>query len=222
MPTTTGKLQFQDYDAALVARGFDGFQPGERSQLINLGYRYVARKFPWSWERTSQAYTLTPGTATILVGTGLPNGLDSIEGIDLTTDPYRRKLEPETEDRFKTKWLYLDLTNAQNQGQPAKYYYYLNSIYILPPPQVQMQFTVYYKQYLPDMVNVTDTPVLPQVFDEIVLDAALVRAHRRAHELTLAQDAQNRVDEGLADLLQDDIWQMEELQERTLPDNQWW
>lgn len=222
MPTVTGKLEFQDYDAALVARGFDAFQPQERAQMINLGYRYVARAFPWSWESTSQVFPFTPGQYLVNVGTGLPGGIGSIEGIDVISNPYRKSLVPERQERFEAKWRNLDMTIPQNQGITQKYYYYEGSIYLLPPPQQAVSVKVYFRQYLPDMINPSDTPVLPQVFDEVIMDAALVRCHRRAHELDLAADVQGRVDDAINAMLQDDVWEMEELQERTLPDNQWY
>lgn len=222
MPTITGKLTLTDFDQALVVRGFDSFQPQDRQQMINLGYRYVARAFPWSWESTSQTYVVAPGTYEIAVGTGLPAGIDSIEGIDIVTDPYRQKLLPERQERFEKRWRYMDLTSSQIRGTPGKYYYYQGNLYVLPPPQFQVSIKVYFRQYLPDMINPTDVAVLPQIFDEVIQDAALVRCHRRAHEVDLAADVQTRVDDAIAGLLQDDVWDMEELQERTLPDDQWY
>jgi hypothetical protein len=222
MPTGSGQLELQDYDAALIARGFDAFQQGERYQMINLGYRYVARQFPWSWEQTSQSYSVSGGSPVIATGSGLPNGIDSIIGVDLASAPGPRKLEAETQIRFETRWRYLDMTQQQNWGQVARYYYFDGQILALPPNQAAATYKVYYRQYLPDMVNISDTTVMPQIYDEIILDAALVRCHRRAHELQLSAEAQARVDAAINDMLQDDVWDMEELQERTLPDNQWW
>ena len=221
MPDANGKLQLQDYDAALIARGFDGYQQSERYQMINFGYRYIARKFPWSWEETVQSYPINPGTSTISVGGGVPLTIDNLRAIICTTDPYRGHLQPEREDQFLQKWLPLDLTAVQNRGVSFKYFVYTGNIYLLPPPQVAMTFQVYFRQFLPDMVNPTDEPVTPQLLDEVVMDAALVRCHRRAHELQLAQEAQMRVDEALQDMLADDVWKMEEQQDRVLPDNQW-
>jgi hypothetical protein len=222
MPTATGKLQLEDYDDALLVRGFDAFSQSTRYQLINLGYRFVARAMPFSWEETFQTYSATPGQVVIATALGLPNDISSIMRAYLTTDPYRGKLAPEIEERFVQRWLPLDFTKQQNWGIPSKYYYWEDNLYVLPPPQIATQFTVYFRQYLPDMIQPTDVSVMPQVMDEIVLDAALVRAHQRAQEVQLAAEAQQRVDAGIADLLQDDVWQMEELQERTLPDDQWW
>lgn len=221
MPTATGKLQLQDYDAALTVRGFDGFQPVERYQMINFAYRYIARKYPWAWEQTSQTFVVAPGTPSILVSGAGILGADQVDEVFIATDPYRRKLHVATESDFEEHWLPLDLTASANQGIPDRYYVFEGQIYLLAPPQSQMSIIVHFHQYLPDMVNVTDAPATPQVLDEVILDAALVRAHRRAHELELAQEAQTRVDEAIADMLQDDVWTMSEQQERVLPDDQW-
>jgi|SRR5215472_3448827 len=223
VPTADGQLQLQDYDAALVARGFDGYQPAERQQMINMGYRYIARKYPWAWEEYSKSFPVGPGLdEPIVLASATPLGADNVEGVYVTTDPYRRKLKVMDQTVFETKWLPLDLTNAQNFASCPDWYYVFNeSIYFLAPPSGTINVLVYFKNYLPDMVNATDTPATPTILDEVILDAALVRAHRRAHELDLAGDAQQRVDEAVMDMLQDDVWTMEEQQERVVPDNQW-
>src|SRR5215472_6543840 len=100
MPTQTGKLTLADYDNALIARGFDAFQQSERWQMINLGYRAVARSFPFTWEETQINYNLTPGQFVAATSLGLPRDISSIKRIYVTTDPYRGKLAPETEQRF--------------------------------------------------------------------------------------------------------------------------
>jgi len=216
-------MQLQDYDHQLVVRGFDGYFPNDRYLLINLGYRDVANQFPGSWQDTSMDYHLNPGQYALQVGTALPLGIQNITRVMVKSPTqYRKHLYPEREERFFNAWLPMDLTIAANQSNvPDKYYYYLNQIYILGPPSQAMDFTVYYEQYLPDMVSLTQTTALPQAFDEVILDAALVRAHRRAHELSLASEAQQRVNAGVMNLMMGDVFAMEELQERVLPDDQW-
>lgn len=221
MATTTGKLQLQDYDNACVARGFDAYQPAERLQMINFGYRYVARKFPWSWEKTSHNYTLEPGTATIAIQGGLPASAESIRSVFVRSSPQFQKLQPISEPTFLTRWFQQDLTLASARGSSSEYILYENNLYLLPPPQVETVYEVHFYQYLTDMVAPTDVPATPQILDEVILDAALERFHRRAHELQLAADAHIRVTEAIDDMLQSDAFQMEELQDRTLPDDTW-
>ena len=222
MPTTSGKLTLLDYDQAVIARGFDAFQQGERYQMINLGYRYVARAFPFTWEDMNQTYTVPAGQPIIASSLGLPNSIGSIRRMFCVTDPYRRKMQPETEERFMQRWLPLNLGAQQNWGIPFKYFYWDDNVYVLPAPQLPMSFTVWFNGYLPDLLNPGDVSAMPQIMDEIVIDAALVRCHRRAHELQLAADVQARVDDAIYAMLQSDVWNMEELQERVLPDDQWW
>lgn len=222
MPNANGQLQLQDYDDALVARGFDGYQPNERYQIINFAYRYLARKYPWMWEETSQSYTINPGDPPLVVSGMGPLGADNVRQVTVTTDPWRRKLPVMRQDVFERKWLPLDLTNPQNWSAAADWYYVYNgAIYILPPSQSVITVMVYFRQYLIDMVAFSDTPATPQLLDEVILDAALMRCHRRAQELQLAQEAQGRVDEAIADMLANEAWLMEEQQERVVPDNQW-
>jgi hypothetical protein len=221
VPDANGKLQLQDYDTGLTARGFDAFLQSDRYQMINFGYRYIARKFPWSWEQTNQVYVINPGTPSIAVGGGVPLTAKNVEAVENITDPYRQRLTPEREDQFRLVWLPLDLTATKNQAVPFRYYVWAGQIYLLPPPQVTMSIQVWFRKFLPDMVLPADIPATPQIMDEVILDAALVRCHRRAHEIALAQEAQSRVDEALGDMLAEDVFVDEERQERVLPDSQW-
>jgi len=221
VPSSTGQLQLQDYDAALVARGFDGFQPLERKQLINFGYRYVARQYPWWWEQSIVMLPMSVGDGVMQTAGATPLGASNISGVYIASDPYRRKLLVMKQEQFEAEYLPQDLTKLQNCGIPSYYYVHEHKLYILPPPNVTMQFNIEFDGYLLDMVNDTDVPQTPQILDEVILDAALVRAHRRAHELDLAADAQQRVDSAIMDMLADDVWQMSEQQERVVPDNQW-
>jgi hypothetical protein len=215
-------MQLQDYDAALVARGFDGYQPTERTQMINHGYRYVARKNNSMWMQATKTFTVNPGDPPIPMAGASQLGADDITQIDVITDPYRKKLLVMQQEVFERKWLPLDLTSPQNAAASPDWYYVLNSnIYLLAPPQNAIQVMVYFQNYLPDMVAATDVPATPQILDEVILDAALVRAHRRAHEIDLAQEAQARIDDAIMDIFADDVWTMAEQQERVLPDNQW-
>lgn len=221
MPSANGQLQLQDYDAALVARGFDGYQPTERTQMINLGYRYIARKNTSSWEQAVVTQSLTPPAYSLpMAGTSLL-GADNVGSVYLLTNPYRRKLDVMDQQVFEEQWLPQDLTLASARGIPDWYYVFEGAIYILPPPSLAVSLSIHFQSFLPDMVAATDVPVTPQVYDEVILDAALVRAHRRAHELELAGEAQGRINEALQDILADDVWTMVEQQERVIPDNQW-
>jgi len=221
VPTANGQLQLQDYDAALVARGFDGYQPSDRTQIINLGYRYVARKNTSAWEQAQYTYLVSPGSGSVAVAGASPLGANSINQVYIATDPYRRKLEVMDQNVFEEQWLPQDLSQPACRSIPDWYYVFNEQIYILAPPNMALSILVYFQNYLPDMVNLTDVPATPQIYDEVILDAALVRAHRRAHELDLANEAQLRVNEALMDIQADDVWTMAEQQERTVPDNQW-
>ena len=221
MPTATGKLTFQDFKLQLIARGFEGYSDADQGQLINMGYRYIARKMPWAWENATVTQVLNPGTATVALAGMTTLGADNIDHVLLVTDPYRSRLQPLSEEEFLKTWSYLDLTAPKNQGIPRAYYVFEGKLYILPPPQVQVSVEVHLKSYLTDMVAPTDTHAMPQILDEVILNAALMRAHERANEVTLAQEKQSRIDEAIGDMLQDDVWSMTERQDRVLPDDQW-
>jgi len=215
-------MQLIDYDNALVVRGFDGYAPSDRRQMINHGYRYVARKNNSMWQQATKTFTVNPGDPPIPMAGASQLGADDIVQIDVITDPYRKKLLVMRQDVFERKWYPLDLTDPQNaSASPDWYYVYDSNIYLLAPPQNVIQVRVDFQNFLPDMVADTDIPATPQILDEVILDAALVRAHRRAHEIDLAQEAQARIDDAIMDIFADDVWTMAEQQERVVPDNQW-
>jgi hypothetical protein len=190
--------------------------------MINMGYRYIARKYPWAWQEYNKTFTIHPGDGPITLAGATPLGADNVDGCFVSTDPYRKKLLVMDQGVFEKKWLPLDLTSPQNASSSPDWYYVFNeSLYFLAPPQTTISIIVYFTNYLPDMVADTDVPATPAILDEVILDAALVRAHRRAHELELANEAQGRINEAIMDMLQDDVWTMAEQQERVVPDNQW-
>ncbi len=223
-----GELTLQQFDDELVARGFDAYSQATRFRYINWGYRRIARRARWLWEQTQISQALTAGIGTVGINAGAADGghpignFKSITKVYITSPAvYRAKLRPLSDDEFFQKWYPLDLTLAQNQGIPSKYYVWENSLYVLPFPSQAVTVQVHYKQQVVALVNASDIPITPPDLDEAILTAALVRAHKRANELQLSQSSAAELEEVFADMATDEEFLEEELLERVSPDDQW-
>lgn len=227
MPDANGQKYAVDLVTELQSRGFDGFTPADLLEFVNRGYFHVARKSQWTWERTSDTFTLAPGAAYVTLWPGAGGELPNFRGIEnlyVTTAGQRRKLEVLSDDDFFTKWLYKDLTAADSRGEPAGYYVYQNRLYILPPPQGSRDFIANYHQRVTRLTanaDATGLPITPIHLDEAILTAALIRCHQRANEPTLAAIAQGDLDEFFDDMRDDEENLMEEQPDRVKPDDTW-
>jgi hypothetical protein len=214
------QMTLGDYDAELIARGFDGFQTIERYRYINWGIEYIANKFPWMWEETTYSFTLAPGTFSVPLAAVLPN-FRSAGRLIGTTVNFQRKLRVADEDDFLEKWLPLDLTQSSFRGEPSQYIVFENTLYVLPPPASSRDFVLHIHQRITDLTAAGQTPVTPPHLDEAVMLAALIRCHRRALEFQEAINVQAQLDDMLDDMRTDEEFTMSEQQDRVRPDNSW-
>jgi hypothetical protein len=228
MPVASGQYVLNDFVAELQAMGFDGFSPADLATYVNRGYFHVARKNRWYWEQTTDAFTVSPGSAgpTLWPGTSgeLPN-FRSLDHLYITTAQYSGKLDPMSEEEFARDWLSKDLTLAAGRGIPEKYKVWNNQLYVLPAPKTALTFLAHYHQRVSALTNttpgVTDLPITPIHLDEAILTAAKIRCHKRAQELTLAAAERADLEEFFDDMKDDEAEIENELQERVAPDNTW-
>lgn len=222
MPTISGQYQLADYIAELQARGFDGFSAGDLTTYVNRGYFHVARKSQWYWEETTDAFTVAPGSSFVSLwpgGAELPN-FRSLDKLVVTTAGSTRVMKPLKDDDF-FKWLGRDQTLASGRNEPTGYYIYQGKLYVLPPPQASRDFLAYYHQRVSPLVNPTDVPITPQHLDEAIMIAAIIRCHKRSNEPTLAQLAEQDLEEFFDDMRDDEEELMGEKQDRVKPDRTW-
>jgi hypothetical protein len=217
-----------DFDAELIARGFDGFSQPTRFRYINWGYMRIARRARWLWEQTTFTTDMDPGDTGIGAHADDPDGvhplghLKSITKVYITEPATRRaKLRPVSDDEFFDRWFTLDLTDAANQSTPMGYYAWDEKIYILPPPDEPITVAVHYKQQMQELTGDGDIPLTPPDLDEAIITAALVRCHKRASELSLMQQNQGELEEVFSDMATDETFFEEEQPTRVSPDNQW-
>lgn len=213
-------MTLADFDAELVARGFDGFTPAQRYRYINWGYRGIAKRYTWYWEQTTSTFNVNPGDAPASLATVMPS-FRSLNALLVTTNNYRRSLDALDDERFFNNYLPLDLQSAANRGEPQWYYIYNTKLYLLPPPNATRAFEAHFKQRIPDLVNPADTPITPVHLEEAILLASIARCHKRAQEVGLAQVAQMDLEEFLDDMRTDEELIMAEQLDRIQPDDTW-
>jgi hypothetical protein len=125
------------------------------------------------------------------------------------------------DETFFQQWLPLDLTAATSRGEPTWYYVYGGVLHILPPPASARAVVVHYNQRMVDLINPTDPCLTPAHLDEAVVNSVLVRVHKRVHEVQLSMLAEADLQESLDEQRMDEEFEMEEEQERVIPDTGW-
>jgi hypothetical protein len=224
MPDPSGRYFFSDYKAELQARGFDGFTDADLGTYVNRGYFAVARKSRWYWERVSATFSIIPGQPNVelwpTVGGELLYFKSLREVICITNGQYRRLTVADEED-FLNNWLSQDLTQAKLQGEPTRYFEWDGRLYLLPVVQSARDYIAYYHRIVPPLVQPNDIPITPPDMDEVILDAARMRAHTRSNELSLAQLARTDLEEAYDDMRDQEEERMEDQPNRVLPDNTW-
>ncbi|RPJ55687.1 MAG: hypothetical protein EHM23_25400 [Acidobacteria bacterium] len=219
---SNGQMQLVDFRTELINRGFDGFLPADLNTLINRGYFYVAHKVPWYWGMANYSVAV-PTTGQIQVNdVGNVLGFKSMEAIyyKRTAASYER-LYPLTEQEFRDT--HLPGYHEGVKGEPSVYYIDGQTLWVLPAPSSAGTKTIElrYNKRPAALIADTDVPVTPVDYDEIILTAALVRAHKRANEINLAMAAQQDLDESFGDALDLESTRMQDQQERVTPDDSW-
>ena len=228
-----GELSLSEFDAELVARGFDAYDQTTRWRYINWGYRRIARRARWLWEQTSVAVIMNPGDWNIGVTTGPVDGTHPIGNFKAITrmgiqspDSFRRKIRPMSDEEFYEQWWPLNLSQVQNRGTPEAYLLEhqggpLSALFIVPPPATQVTIGIAYKQQVALLAAGGDKPITPPDLDEAILVAALARAHSRANEIQLEQQRLGQLEEIFSEMATDEEFEEEERQDRVEPDDQW-
>jgi hypothetical protein len=223
MPDVYGQMQLQDFIEELRAEGFDSFSYDHLRRFVNRGYRHVANKSQWLWALTSTSISVAAGTPYVDLWPTLNGQLPNFRTLDRaysTAANHRRKLKVSDEDSF-FDYIAQDLTSASIRGETDEYRVWRNRLYLIPPPSVDLTFDVWYHQRVSDLEDPEDVPITPKDLDEAILLAARIRAHRRAQEPDLAQEARAELEEMFDNMRDDEEEVMQEEPDRVRPDNTW-
>lgn len=222
MPDVNGQMTLLDFRTELQNRGFDGFSASDLNQLVNRGYFYVAHKVPWYWGMADYSVAVPANGQISVNDVGNVLGFKSVEAVYYrrTSAEYNR-LRALAEDEFRD--VHLPGYQEGSKGDPDVYYIDGQTLWVLPALSSVSSQTIElrYNKRPAALVADTSVPVTPVDYDELILTAALVRAHKRANEINYAMMAQSDLDEAFGDMADLEATRMQDLQERVTPDNGW-
>jgi hypothetical protein len=224
----TGKMTITEYKEEIRARGFDGYTSAELEGMLYRAFLYIARKFPWYWRETTitVAYP-TDGSYDLQVHENTNGiGIRAVEAVYLTKYPSassRIRLEALTKGEF---WdVYFRDLSAGVKGTPEAYFVNENQLHALPllSPVGAAQLDIHFlRKPASGGISIETTHLdCPVEWEEAIIDATLVRCHRRANEISLAQVKQAEVNEFLDDMQDETNSRLDDQQDRVLPDNSW-
>jgi hypothetical protein len=221
MPDVNGQMQLTDFRSELKNRGFDGFTNADLDGLINRGYFYVARKTQSYWDMKDYSGVIPANGQLLVTDTGALPGFKTVEAVYVKKAGDYVRLDPVDDSVFRSQWL-PDYQRGST-GYPSVYYIDGNTLWVLPKVSSVTGFTIElrYNSRPAAMTADTAVPITPIDLDEIILTAALVRAHKRANEIQLAVIAQADLDEAFDDVRDLLSVRSRDVQERVTPDNGW-
>jgi hypothetical protein len=224
MPDANGQMFLSDFRTELQARGFDGFNAADLNSMINRGYFYIARKFPWYWRQATASIPYPAAGFVSVADTSVDfPGFKNVRAVYLegVTPQSKVRLIPlDDKDAFDRVFAEVDRGVT---GTPNSYWIDENKLYALPKlsPVGSAQLEIHYNKRPAAMTADSSIAVTPVDLDEGILLAALYRCHKRALETDLAMSAQMELMEFFDDLKDLEGDREDDLQERVRPDNQW-
>lgn len=225
MPDVNGQMFLSDFRTELKNRGFDGFADSELNTLINRGYFYVARKFPWYW-REDDVTLAFPASSSLAVGdlSASTPGLKNVRAVFMKNIPSTgviTRLDALDEDEFYNTWW--QEYESGVTGIPQKYFIDKQVMWLLPKVGASYSgsLEIHYHKRPQALSSDSSISIMPVDLDEVILLAALVRCHKRSQEPGLATVAQIDLEEAFDDLRDLEGTRYEDLQERVRPDDTW-
>jgi hypothetical protein len=227
VPDVNGQMMLSDFRAELVARGFDGFTAADLNSMINRGYFYIARKFPWYWrqESASVPYPATGWLSVADVGSSV-TGFKNMRAVYLKGVPTASTtVRLEAVDNSDAYDRHLKDLSSGTRAVPSVYFIDQNRLYVLPlltaSSIAAATLELHYNKRPAALTADGQVCVTPVDLDEAVLIAALERCHKRALETNLAASAQIELEEFFDDMRDLEGDREDDLQERVQPDDQW-
>jgi hypothetical protein len=153
-------LTFATAKTELLARGFDDLDTTRQSYFINRGYQMVCNKYPWPFLEAT-----TTGTSPLTIS----DLRQILYVIDTTNDQELIGI-----DQREIRGVDPDITST---GTPTHYYLTGTTTLTVWPPNTSVSLSVrYYK--VPAALTGTDALLVPERYEYLVIDAAVILAYR--------------------------------------------
>lgn len=187
----------------LTTRGWSRYSTAELDRYLDWGLRAVARAFRWesveaaaaisSYGAGANEHLISLNDAAFNVAAG-PRTVTHVYVVTPNED--ERKLEPMDDATFHGVWAFETSTESENQGTPVYYFIHRDSIWLMPFPDQDYDFTV---TYLPEFSSFSGDGVtsgLPEVLDAAIVLEAEGYCFQRAKEfenMAVAQGEARRI-----------------------------
>jgi hypothetical protein len=211
----------------LKHRGFDGFTDDDLNRYINWGYFYLARKMRVSGVEQQQTFMLTPPAYYVDLDTMTPRP-KSIRTLAITTVDHQAKLDLMDDEVFWRDWSPWGFGAPNStitdgyRGEPTEYYVFDRRLIIMPAPNTALTYFLRSWNRVDELEADGTAHVLPIENEEALMLSVMRVCHVRSNETERANDLKLDVQEAMNDILNENTFIRDELQEQTVPDDEFW
>lgn len=140
---------------------------------INDALNETIEGFRLPFMEATQAYTLTVGDPDITSGVGTPSNFDEPIAVRITTDGSEKVLDYLQYDELLRR--YPDFPNVDN-GTPRYWYEFAGEINTFPASDTAYAVSLDYYKKPTELTGDSDVPVLPALYEELLVIGAYIRA----------------------------------------------
>lgn len=173
-------MNFGELKAELQARGFDYIPEARLGRWINRGYQRLCEENQWPFLRAS-----TTGTADTPIEVS-----DLRQIIEVIDTDNGRAISGEDERAIRR----ID-PNLTRYGNPEAWFLTNNEITVWPAEGSSASILVQYLKVPATLVSSTDTPIVPDRYHNLIVDAAVILALRDDEEWEQAAALKSQYDE---------------------------
>ena len=173
-------MNFGELKAELQARGFDYIPEARLSRWINRGYHRLCEEYQWPFLR--ETYSGTAGTPLEVA--------DLRQIIEVIDTDNNRPLSGEDERAIRR----IDPALSRS-GNPEAWFLTNNTLTIWPAQGSTASILVQYLKVPTNLSSSTDTPVVPERYHNLIVDAAAILALRDDEEWEQAAALKAQYDE---------------------------
>jgi hypothetical protein len=207
------------FETELTNRGWSRYST-ELETYLDWALRAVVRAAKWGDTHESVEVTdhgAGAGENKIPFSSINSGNVRTILFVYLSETDKERKLSPLPTDEFHNDWLWRDMDDSTNQGEPSHYYVYQQAVYLIPAPDQDYDFTVHYVERINAFANDGATSGLPERLDQAILLEAEAICFQRAHELERMFAAQAEARRIIFEEMGDEGGRMAEDHPRVIP-----
>ena len=177
-------MNFGELQAEFAARGYDYLENARTERYINQAYKSICGRAPWPF-----LLTTTTGTAPLTI-----SDLRAVLSVvDTTTNTKLYHLDR----RNLIQTVSADLTTT---GTPAYWYQESRTVVSVYPANTTDTLSVHYLK-VPATLTGSDAHLIPDEFEDLIIDGAVIRALKDNDELDAAASLTQFYNESLREMM---------------------